>query len=130
MPEFAVSLFILLYHKCKILELYIISQLATCFNLKYHPVLVNANPTPKEKPATEVTDFSVNLVLNQSPSPPQQYARSKDHDAAEDREEPCAGAAGCRKLHTRVVPYADLPGAVVLTSCPVIFIRVVGATLC
>ena len=50
----------------------------------------------KEKPATEVTDFSVNLVLNQSPSPPQQYARSKDQDAAEDREKPCAGAAGGR----------------------------------
>ena len=41
-------------------------------------------PRPKEKPATEVTDFSVNLVLNQSPSPPQQYARSEDQDAAEE----------------------------------------------
>ena len=50
--------------------------------------------SPKEKPATEVTDFSVNLVLNQFTSPPQQYSCSKDQDAAEDREEPCAGAAG------------------------------------
>ena len=41
-----------------------------------------------------MTDFSKNLVLNESPSPPQQYTRSKDQDAAEDREEPCAGAAG------------------------------------
>ena len=41
-----------------------------------------------------MTDFSINLVLNHSPSPPQQYTRSKDQDAAEDREEPCAGAAG------------------------------------
>ena len=41
-----------------------------------------------------MTDFSVNLVLNQSTSSPQQYSRSKDQDAAEDREEPCAGAAG------------------------------------
>ena len=51
-------------------------------------------PPPKEKPATEVTDFSVNLVLNQSTSSPQQYSRSKDQDTAEDHEEPCAGAAG------------------------------------
>ena len=48
----------------------------------------------QEKPATEVTDFSVNLMLNQSPSPPQQYSRSKDQDGAKDREEPCTGAAG------------------------------------
>ena len=47
-----------------------------------------------------MTDFSVNLMLNQSPSPPQQYARSKDQDAAEDCEEPCAGAAGGRKFVT------------------------------
>ena len=47
----------------------------------------------KEKPATEVTDFSVILVLNQSPSPPQQNSHSKDQDTAEDREEPCARAA-------------------------------------
>ena len=60
-------------------------------------MLVFSNPSPKEKPATEVTDFSVNLVSNQFPSPPQQYARSKDQDAAEDREEPCAGAAGVRE---------------------------------
>ena len=56
-----------------------------------------SNPFSKEKPATEVTDFSVNLVLNQSPSPPQQYTRSKDQDAAEDREEPCSRATGGRK---------------------------------
>ena len=36
-------------------------------------------------------------VLNQSPSPTQQYSRSKDQDAAKDREEPCAGAAGVWK---------------------------------
>ena len=30
-------------------------------------------------------------MLNQSPSPPQQYSRSKDQDTAEDCEEPCAG---------------------------------------
>ena len=52
----------------------------------------------QEKPATEVTDFSVNLVLNCSPSPPHQYARSKDQDTAEDREEPCAGAACAGKF--------------------------------
>ena len=60
-------------------------------------MLPAANPSPKEKPATKVTDFSVNLVLNQSSSPPQQYARSKDQDAAEDRKEPCTGAAGVGK---------------------------------
>ena len=58
------------------------------------------NSCAKEKPATEVTDFSVNLVLNESSSPPQQYACSKDQDAAEDREAPCAGAAGVRKCGT------------------------------
>ena len=57
-------------------------------------MLPAANPSPKEKPATKVTDFSVNLVLNQFQSPPQQCSRSKDQDAAEDREEPCAGATG------------------------------------
>ena len=50
-----------------------------------------------------MTDFSVNLVLNQSPSPPQQYSRSKDQDAAENREEPCTGAAGGRQLVAGVV---------------------------
>ena len=45
-----------------------------------------------------MTDFSVNLVLNQSTSSPQQYSRSKDQDAAEDREEPCAGATGMGEL--------------------------------
>ena len=36
-------------------------------------------------------------MLKRSPPPPQQYARSKDQDAAENCEEPCAGAAGGRK---------------------------------
>ena len=54
-----------------------------------------------------MTDFSVNLVLNQSPSPPQQYSRSKDQDAAEDREEPCAGAAGVREGCAGGVLYGD-----------------------
>ena len=44
-----------------------------------------------------MTDFSVNLVLNQPPSPAQQYSRSKDQDGAEYREEPCAGTAGAGK---------------------------------
>ena len=57
----------------------------------------------KEKPVTEVTDFSVNLVLNQFPSLQQQYTRSKDQDAAEDREDPCAGAAGVREGCTRFI---------------------------
>jgi hypothetical protein len=38
--------------------------------------------------------FFIALLLNQSPSPPQQYSRSKDQDAAEDREDPCTGATG------------------------------------
>jgi hypothetical protein len=50
-----------------------------------------------------VTDFSVNLVLNQSPSPPQQYSRSKDQDTAEDCEEPSAGAAGVGESDARFV---------------------------
>ena len=50
-----------------------------------------------------MTDFSVNLMLNQSPSPPQQYSRSKDQDGAEYRVEPCTGAAGGRKLGAGVV---------------------------
>ena len=38
--------------------------------------------------------FYVNLVLNQSASPPQQYSRSKDQDAAEDREKLCTAVSG------------------------------------
>ena len=57
---------------------------------------VFGNPVPKEKPATEVTDFSKNLVLNQSPSPPQQYSRSKDQESAGDCKEACTGTAGGR----------------------------------
>ena len=49
------------------------------------------------------TSLSVNLVLNQSPSPPQQYSCSKDQDAAEDRVSPSAGAAGVRKGSARHV---------------------------
>ena len=50
-------------------------------------------PTEKDQ-LTEVNWSLFVNVLNQSPSPPQQYAYSKDQDAAEDREEPCARAAG------------------------------------
>ena len=42
-------------------------------------------------------------VLNCSPSPPQQYARSKNQDAAEDREEPCAVATGVGESDARFV---------------------------
>ena len=36
-------------------------------------------------------------------SSPQQYPRSKDQGAAEDREEPCAGAAGGRKFIAGII---------------------------
>ena len=46
-------------------------------------------------------------MLNQSPSPPQQYSRSKDQDTAEDCEEPCAGAAGVREGDAGGVGYDE-----------------------
>ena len=36
-------------------------------------------------------------------SSPQQYPRSKDQGAAEDREEPCAGTAGGRKFIAGII---------------------------
>ena len=47
------------------------------------------------------TAFSA--LLNESPSPPQQGSRSKDQDAAEDREEAGAGAAGGGQLVAGIV---------------------------
>ncbi len=40
--------------------------------------------------------FFIALLLNQSPSPPQQDSRCKYLDAAKDREEPCTGATGIK----------------------------------
>ena len=69
---------------------------------------VRANHTSKEKPVTEVTDFSVNLVLNQFPSLQQQYARSKDQDAAEDRVNQSVGVTSAM-LHLSFSSSSPIP---------------------
>ena len=60
---------------------------------------------PKDQPLLRCfkSYYLNHTVLNQSPFSPQQYACSKDQDAAEDCEKPCAGAAGRRKFITGII---------------------------
>ena len=67
----------------------------TCFLVQTCPTNIADHSETHRPPSNN--QFVAPLVSCQFPAPPQQDSRSKDQEAAEDDEEPRAGAAGIRE---------------------------------